>query len=192
MRQAAGKIQILLIFSIVIGLLPQPVGAQVISGPVHPTNFQAVQHPAAESTSPQWARDFRRWNIVAFGTFPFSLLVSTIAMDTYRWSVHGNMGFDAYSRQFAPWPIRTAGAELMNNRQREMTFVYAASLSAALAFVDLFIVQSRRRAEQRRLEGLPAGNIIITIEPIGGEPEAGEAEPLGMEPDSPQPQLSEP
>ena len=53
----------------------------------------------------------------------------------------------------------------MTSRQRELTFIYAAGLSAAIAFADLFIVQSRRRQERRRIENLPPGTAIITRSP---------------------------
>jgi len=114
---------------------------------------------------PQWTKDIRRWEIIAFGTFPFTFLISTFAMDMYRWGVHAGMSFSGEGLRYAPWPLKGAGAYEMSNYERELTFIMAASFSAVLAFVDLIIIKIREHKERRRIERLGPGTSIITRRP---------------------------
>jgi hypothetical protein len=114
---------------------------------------------------PQWAKDMRRWDIVAFGSFPFTVLATTFAMDTRRWIDANSMDFSEDGRRYAPWPFKSAGAVAMTNKELETTLLIAAGLSAAIAFTDLIIVQIKRHKERRRAESLPAGNVIINTSP---------------------------
>ncbi|MDR1574421.1 MAG: hypothetical protein LBS37_00310 [Treponema sp.] len=115
---------------------------------------------------PQWAKDLRRWEIVAFGSFPFTMFATTFAMDTRRWIDENGMDWSESGRRYAPWPLKTAGAIDMSNKEHETTLIVAASISVALAFTDLIIVQIKRHKERRRAESLPAGsNVIINKTP---------------------------
>ena len=53
---------------------------------------------------PQWSKDLRRGEIVALGSFPFTLFFSSFVMDTFRLSTNG------FDMRYAPWPINTGGA----------------------------------------------------------------------------------
>ncbi|MDR0442884.1 MAG: hypothetical protein LBH44_05720 [Treponema sp.] len=119
---------------------------------------------------PQWAKDMRRWDIIAFGSFPFTMLLSMTAMDTYRWNNANGMNFSEEGRRYAPWPLKTAGAIEMTTEEFERTLIIAASLSAAVAFTDLIIVKIKRQKERRRIESRPTGSIIINRSPYQ-EPE---------------------
>jgi hypothetical protein len=138
------------------------------------------------SDFPLWAKDLRRWEIVAFGTFPFTMFAATFAMDTRRWIDQNSMDFSEDGRRYAPWPFKSAGAVDMTNKEHETTLLVAAGISVALAFADLIIVQIKRHKERQRAESLPAGTIIIDKSPWpetpndnansagtgGGQPEA--------------------
>ena len=123
---------------------------------------------------PQWSKDMRRWEIVAFGSFPFAMLMTTFVMDSYRWGNENGMSWTEEGRRYAPWPLKSAGAVEMSSREREITFVAAASLSAAIAFTDLIIVQIKRQKERRRIESLPPGTAIIIRRPYPESEEAAE------------------
>jgi hypothetical protein len=114
---------------------------------------------------PQWAKDLRRWEIVAFGSFPFTMFASTFAMDTRRWIDANGMDFTEDGRRYAPWPFKSAGAIAMTNREVETSLIIAAGLSVAIAFTDLLIVQLKRHKERRRAENMPRGNVIINTSP---------------------------
>jgi len=131
----------------------------------------AAQVGTAEESSrdhwPGWLRDMRRWEIVAFGSFPFSMFFATIGMDMYRW--HNHNGMDFSDRSHAPWPLKSAGAVAMTNTEQRNTILIAAGLSASVAIADHLIVQARRRRDRRRAEAIPTGTIIITRTPIAEE-----------------------
>ena len=110
---------------------------------------------------PVWVSDLRRWEIVAFGTFPFSLFAVTFITDMVRWGVANGMDFSEAGRRYAPWPLKSAGAEMMSNADFQRTILIAAGLSVALAFADFIIVSVRRNNERLLLESAPSGSVII-------------------------------
>ncbi|MCL2765035.1 MAG: hypothetical protein FWD40_07135 [Treponema sp.] len=127
---------------------------------------------------PQWAKDMRRWNIITFGLFPFSMFVVTFSMDMIRWNNANGMDFSDQGRRYAPWPMKSAGAFEMTNDEYLRTIMLALGVSAAVALVDLLIVNIKRNNERRRLESLPSG--IFEIErrpyPEAEEPPGGNSE----------------
>jgi hypothetical protein len=118
---------------------------------------------------PQWAKDLRRWEIVAFGTFPFTMLFTTTIMDMYRWNKANGMNFSEEGRRYAPWPLKSAGAVSMTNSEMTRTIQIAATASVALAFIDLIIVKTKERKARRRAESLPVGTTIIIRTPLPEE-----------------------
>ena len=160
----------------------------ILTAPVYEAAAQStttdttVVDPTIFNTTgfPQWAKDLRRWEIIAFGSFPFTMFATTFAMDTRSWIDQNGMDWSERGRRYAPWPLKTAGAIDMTNKEHETTLLIAAGVSVALAFTDLIIVQIKRHKERRRAENLPTGNIIINKSPWpegGGEssPEAPSA-----------------
>ena len=124
------------------------------------TNSVTVAASIDISKFPQWTKDLRRWEIVAFGTFPFTMFTTTFAMDTWRFA---GTGWKDY--RYAPWPMKSAGAVDMTNKEYETTMIIAASMSAALAVADLVIVNVKRHKAKQRAESLPVGTTIITKRP---------------------------
>jgi hypothetical protein len=120
---------------------------------------------------PQWAKDLRRWNIITFGLFPFSLFVATFTTDMIRWHDANGFDFSEQGRRYAPWPMKSAGAFEMSNEDYLRTVFLAFGISAAVALVDLFIINVRRNRERRRLESLPSGSFEIERIPYGTVPE---------------------
>jgi len=138
--------------------------------------FEALaqgQNTAAQSTDapivfdmtglPQWARDLRRFDIIAFGTFPFSMFVVTFITDLFRW--YDANGMDFNDMRYAPWPLKSAGAVDMTGEEYQRTILIAAGLSLALAITDLIIVKIRQSHERRRIESRPSGSYNINREP---------------------------
>ena len=129
------------------------------------TTTETAPPPFIRETSPQWAKDVRRWNIVAFGSIPFTMLTATFAMDMYRWSNANGMNFTDEGRRYAPWPLKSAGAIAMDSKEQEVTLLMAAGLSVTIAVVDAIIVQAKRRKAQKKADALPVGTTIITRMP---------------------------
>jgi len=115
---------------------------------------------------PQWAKDFRRWDIVAFGTFPFTMFFVNFFYDMYRWNKVNGMDFSAQGRRYAPWPFKSAGAIDLTSRELGRNILVAASVSVVLAFTDLFIVKMKRR-KAAMTEPPPKGSYTIEDTPYG-------------------------
>jgi len=120
---------------------------------------------------PQWVKDLRRWEIIAFGSIPFTMLTATFAMDMYRWQNANGMDFSDEGRRYAPWPMKSAGAVVMEGKEQETVFIIAASLSVGIAMADQVIVQIKRYRARKKAEALPVGTIIVTQEPWSEEEE---------------------
>jgi hypothetical protein len=87
-------------------------------------------------------------------------------MDMYRWHNANGMDFSDAGRRYAPWPLKSAGAPAMENKEMEMTITIAACLSIGIAVADQIIMQVKRNRARRRAEALPVGTLIINRTPI--------------------------
>ncbi|MDR1900543.1 MAG: hypothetical protein LBQ55_11075 [Treponema sp.] len=130
------------------------------------TGIPRKQPAAVKSDFPLWIRDLRRAEIVAFGSFPFTMFTATFVMDTYRWAANGG-GVSEDARKYAPWPFKSAGAIEMSEDEHLMVMAAAASASAAIALLDHLIVQAKRHKARQRALRLPPGTPIITRNPAG-------------------------
>jgi len=144
--------------------------------PVLDTHAQSNNDTDTDNTSkafdttgfPQWAKDMRRWDIIAFGVFPFALFFTTVVTDLNRWN-RAN-GMDMSDRRYAPWPLKSAGAVEMTTDEYKMVLWQAAGVSAAIAFTDLIIVLIKRSKERKRIESKPKSSAVIEIKPYGDPP----------------------
>jgi len=116
---------------------------------------------------PQWAKDLRRFDIIAFGAFPFSMFFVNTAMDIRRWGDATGFDFSVQGRRYAPWPLKSAGAYELTNDEYVSTILMAAGVSMAIALADLIIINIKRNNERKRLESLPAGIYDIETRPYG-------------------------
>jgi hypothetical protein len=142
--------------------------------------------PDVQDTSefPQWARDLRRGEIVAFGVFPFTMFASTFAMESMRYFQHDMDG------AYLPWPFKGPGAIEMSREEREQSLVAAAIASVTIAAIDFTIVQVKRYREKRRIEAQERNKGIRIIRSAIAEdeplPEDLREGPEGSEGESPQ------
>ncbi len=120
-----------------------------------------------EEEFPLWAKDVRRAEIITFGSLPFTLFFSTIAMDTYLWGTHN------WDTRYAPWPIRGAGAVEMSVDNRLITLGIALGASILIAVADHIIIRVKRSNEAKKAAALPPGDPIITRRPLDDPPENG-------------------
>ncbi|GHV02082.1 hypothetical protein FACS189485_01670 [Spirochaetia bacterium] len=104
---------------------------------------------------PQWTKDLRRAEIIAFGTFPFTMFAATFAMETWRYFDHDQ------NIQYAPWPFKTAGAINMSTDEHLQTMGIAAAVSVTMALTDFVITQVKRYKQKEKARNLPAGTPII-------------------------------
>jgi len=143
-------------------------------------NLTGLSQDSSDSNGfPQWVKDLRRWEIIAFGTFPFSLVFTSFAMDMIRWNNENGMDFSSEGRRYAPWPFKPADAVAMSSDEFRRTLFIAAGVSMTAAFVDWFIVRTRRNNERRRIESLPSGIVGIDRRPIEIPPDEEKGYEIG-------------
>jgi len=112
---------------------------------------------------PLWAKDLRRSEIIAFGSFPFMYFFANFGIDTYRWANHGN------NMRYAPWPFNSAGTIEKTNKEKYLTLGIAAGGAVLVAFIDYGIMRYKRSRLEREQENLPDGTPIIIRRPLYGE-----------------------
>jgi hypothetical protein len=126
---------------------------------VHAQSGASAVTDTAKKEFPLWAKDLRRAEIVAFGSFPFTFFTATFAIDTYRMSQHD------WDRRYAPWPLKAAGAVSMTKDEQLLTIGIAALTSVTISIIDYVIVRLKRAAAERELSRLPQGDPIIIRNP---------------------------
>jgi hypothetical protein len=114
---------------------------------------------------PQWAKDLRRFEIVAFGSFPFTMFFATTGVDIMRWKDANDWDFSEAGRRYAPWPLKSTGAVEMTKEEYEKTMIIAACAAVGVALVDYLIVQIKRSKARRLAERIPVGTITIIKKP---------------------------
>ena len=112
---------------------------------------------------PLWAKDLRRGEIVAFGSFPFAYFFATFGFDTYRFFNNG------FNTRYAPWPFTSSAAIEQTQDEKIITLSIAAGAAIVIALVDYAIVRYNRSKEQGELGNLPDGTPIIIRRPLYGD-----------------------
>jgi hypothetical protein len=135
---------------------------KVTTAPITPTN------PKEKPEFPQWALDLRRFDIILFGSFPFTYWFASTGMDLYRSSQHN------WDTRYAPWPVKSAGAVNMTNDEYMITLSCAVGGSILAALVDHIIVRIKRNKAAREAAAIIPGEVIITRTPRSPETEAGD------------------
>jgi hypothetical protein len=163
-------VSLALVITLTAGLVP--LAAQTASAGTVSTTVPKIEYP-------QWSRDLRRAEIIAFGTIPFSWLVATVFMDLSRTAAHGG------SDQYWPWPLKPSGAPPMTDGEFISTIGIAAGISVVAAIADLIIVKyKRKKAEREELLRQQREPDIIRIPAMNFNGETGETPPSlnGAEP----------
>lgn len=158
------KIRAALLFAIILLMPAASLLAQANTG----AQMDSVQFDM--SGFPQWAKDLRRGEIVAFGSFPFAYFFTNFGVDMFRFA---NNGWD---RRYAPWPFDAAGSVGKTQKERIMTLGIAAGSAVLIAIVDFGIERGRRSKREGESRRLPEGTPIIIRKPLYGENEAGPPE----------------
>ncbi len=148
------------VWILLVGVFIPPAFSQT-SGTTAPVVQPA---PYQKDEFPRWALDLRRAEIVAFGVLPFTVFFTSFALDSYRFADHG------WDFRYAPWPLKSAGAVLMD--QNQMVGVFAAGVlgAALIALADYWIHGSKLRAQKQKEEAQRAPDFSISREPLRSPP----------------------
>ena len=123
---------------------------------------------------PLWAKDLRRGEIVAFGSFPFMYFFANFGFDTYRWANNGN------DMRYAPWPFNSAGTVGKTTDEKIITLSIAVGGSMLIALIDYGIMRYKRNLLEKEKSGFPEGSPVITRRPLF-DTEADSAASSGIE-----------
>ncbi|MDR3162112.1 MAG: hypothetical protein LBU28_10945 [Spirochaetaceae bacterium] len=156
-------------YLLLLMLLIVPLGR----GPAAQT---ATVQPSQEF--PLWTRDLRRAEIVAFGSFPFTVLLGTFIVESVTYFNHGQ------DSRYLPWPLKGAGGVSMSRDDRFRALGVAAAGSVLISLADFIIVRYKRNEAIRAARNLPQGTPIITRRPW---PESAEDAGTGEDAGSPPP-----
>jgi hypothetical protein len=170
-------------YLLLLMLLTAPLGrASAQTTPVLPSqDYNSHEFPL-------WARDLRRAEIVAFGSFPFTVLLGTLVVETITYINHD------WDNRYLPWPLKPAGGVAMSRDDHILALEVAAVGSVIISLADFLIVRYKRSQAEKAARNLPDGSPIIIRrpwpEPVGdaggdggGGEIAGEAD--GAAPASP-------
>ncbi|MDR3166382.1 MAG: hypothetical protein LBT93_00430 [Treponema sp.] len=139
-------------FGLFLVVIPGTVRGQT-STSTSGTELKSTQFDTSDF--PGWAKDLRRAEIVAFGSFPFTLFFTTFAMDIYRTSSHNG------DSRYYPWPLKPAGSVAMTKDELVLTMSIAAAGSVVVSLVDYFIVKYKQHKRERELEKATGESPII-------------------------------
>lgn len=131
--------------------------------------------PYTEEEFPKWARDLRRAEIIAIGSFPFTLFFTNFAYDTYRFAANG------FDPAYRPWPFRGPNSAGFTKGERIGVLVASLSLSVVIATVDYFLGRAEAKRETARRPVPEAAPAVPFAEP-SAVPAAPPADPAGVPP----------
>jgi hypothetical protein len=135
----------------------------------HPQSSAVAAEEPQKPEFPQWARDLRRAEIVAFGSFPFMMFFSIFGVDTYRAANHD------WDSRYLPWPAKGPGAVEMDTDEHMLTLGIAVTGALTAALVDHIILRVKRSMSERQRRDLPEGELIILRKPWPPEASSGAA-----------------
>jgi hypothetical protein len=126
----------LLLGIFVFSLAPAPcLSAQTTEPATAVPNADAIEWP-------QFAKDLRRFDVVAFGLFPFAYLVTSIGYDLMRSAQHG------WDAAYYPWPVK--GSAAWETKDYGNVIFGSAVLSLSVAAIDLVIILIKRHAAAKK------------------------------------------
>ncbi|MDR3130614.1 MAG: hypothetical protein LBU18_03635 [Treponema sp.] len=155
-------LKIFVLLSILLAAAPAPV--LMASG-------KSQSQAGEKDEFPQWARDLRRADIIAFGSLPFAFFLGGIVVDTYRASQHD------WDTQYGPWPVNMGGAVSRTKDEHLATISIAAGGAVLVATADYIIQRLKRERAAREAARLAAPDPIIIRKPWPPGEEAEDGTP---------------
>jgi hypothetical protein len=133
------------------------LSAPPLSAQTTPSTDKAA--PNADAIEwPQFAKDFRRFDVVAFGLFPFAYLVTSIGYDLMRSAQHG------WDAAYYPWPVQ--GSASWESEDYGNVVFGSAVISLSVAAIDLVIILIKRHAAEKKEEARSRPETDIRRSPL--------------------------
>ncbi len=101
--------------------------------PAFPEENSTPYTPYEAAEFPLWARDLRRFEVVFFGTVPFSFFYASAGYSLYTYASHN------WAREYAPAILGNRTPPILTNSEKLQIIGVSLTLSAAAAVVDFCI-----------------------------------------------------
>ena len=98
--------------------------------------------PYTPDEFPSWARDLRRGEIIALGSFPLVLLLSNVGYDVVRFG-RESLRAGEWNYTYAPWFFGPPDKPPLSEDERIGVILTAAGISVSVAIVDFIIGRIR-------------------------------------------------
>lgn len=95
--------------------------------------------PYEEDEFPPWALSLRRGEIILIGSYPITLLVSSLTYSLIRFGING------FAVEYAPPPFSGAGAVPFTQNEIIGVTVAAAGVSLIIAVIDYFVFDNQQK-----------------------------------------------
>ncbi len=106
----------------------------------------AAPEPYSPDEFPGWARDLRRGEIIALGSFPVVLLLANVGYDAVRFG-RESLKAGEWNYTYAPWFFGPPDKPPLTEDERIGVILTAAGMSVGVALIDFII--GRIRADGR-------------------------------------------
>ncbi len=120
---------------------------------VLPAEENTTPVPYDENEFPQWQRDLRRFEVILIGSFPFTMLYSTLGYGVIRWGING------FSENYAPSLSQQADTVPLTNEEKLGVVFTSVGMSALVAIIDLIVIHVKRNR----------GNVEDSLDAIDAE-----------------------
>ncbi|SIP98263.1 hypothetical protein SAMN05920897_10284 [Alkalispirochaeta americana] len=107
--------------------------------------------PYEREEFPDWARDLRRGEIVAIGSFPLAVILSGIGLQLGRFAVK-SLEEGQFSQEYAPFFFSTRTGSQYNQEERVGLLISAGIISVGVAVADYILGRRERKAAAARRE----------------------------------------
>ena len=89
--------------------------------------------------------DIRRAEIIAFGTFPFTVLFSTVFYEVFRYFYNG------MDSAYLPWPFKDSSTAIaITNDEYKTLLIASAGISVGIGVVDFIVRKALKKRRERR------------------------------------------
>lgn len=131
-------------------LLLSPIWAQESGAEEEQEESEGVEPvPYSPEEFPGWARDLRRGEIIALGSFPVALILTNVGFRLGRFTVE-SVKRGEFAQEYAPAfasPEQRAG---LDDQQQLGLLLTAGAISVAVALADYLLGRREERRAQRR------------------------------------------
>ena len=108
---------------------------------IFPQSTDPIPEPYAENEFPQWLKDLRRAEIILIGSFPLTLLFSSLAYDIFRYSTNN------FSNSYLPSLFGNTNVIELTKEEKKTVLYLGISISGIITGLDFILGKIDRKNE---------------------------------------------